>query len=168
MDSYNRRLPFIRFCFGAVVACLLTIRNYPGDFPPLTICNGGLADSLLAFAKLLGAVCFIEALTWAVWLLSDRRRVPPTQAGIGDSTAKILSGGELLGLDGSISSLLFAIALVGVGLHFFGIPDSCPPTFPNDFSLKRLLGGLIVMYGIQGGINYWLERSDTPLSRMQR
>ena len=168
MYRYNRRLPFVRFCFGAMVACLLTVANYPGDFLPLRICNGGWVDSLLAFAQLLAAVAFIEALTWAVWFLTDQRRIARTKAGTDGPTVNLLSGGELLGLDGSISSLLFAIALVGVGVHFLGIPDSCQVTDFNNFSWKHLFGGLVVMYGIQGGINYWLERGDRPLSRMQQ
>jgi hypothetical protein len=138
-----------------------------GDFPPLAICNGGLADSILAFAELLGAVAFIEAVTWAVWFLTDRRRIPPAQIDTGDTNAPPLSGGEFLGLHGSISSLLFAIALVAVGVHFFGIPNSCPPTILENFSYKHLFGGLVVMYGIQGGVNYWLERRDKPSNRMQ-
>jgi hypothetical protein len=127
---------------------------------PPVICNGDVREYLLVFAQLAGTAVFIEFLSWAVWFVQEKRKVPPVQPGMADLSEKKIGGGELLGLEGSIYSLVFAIALVGFGARVVGMPDPCPPMNLNPFSLKHLLGGLLVMYGILGGINYLLEKMD--------
>jgi hypothetical protein len=164
MPRYNWRYPLGRLvCASFAAFCWAFLRTASPDVPlgrePI-ICNGDLREHVFVFGQLVGAAIFIEALSWAVWFLSERRKVHPKQSGMDDSKKYKLSGGELLGLEGSLYSLMFAIALVVFSGRVIGIPDPCPPMNLNPFSWRHLMGGLVAMYGIMGGINYLLEKMD--------
>lgn len=130
------------------------------------ICNGDAREYLIIFALLTGAALFIEILSWAVWFVTDSRQVSTSQPGMDSLNKYKLSGGELLGLDDSIYSLVFAIVLVVFGAKVLGIPDPCVTSNLNPFSWRHLMGGLLVMYGILGGINYLLEKIDKPSDKL--
>jgi hypothetical protein len=130
------------------------------------ICNGHAREYLLAFAQLAGAAIFIEILSWAEWFVTERRQTPTSQTGTDDLNKYELSGGELLGLEGSIYSLVFAIALIVFSARVLGIPDPCPPMNLNPFSLRHLMGGLLAVYGVLGAVNYLLEKVDKPSAKL--
>jgi hypothetical protein len=164
MPRYNWRYPLGRLIGASFfVFCWLFARSGGPEVPlgrPPVICNGDVQEYLLVFVQLVGAALFIEILSWAFWLVDQRRRVHSAQQGTDDLNEHKLSGGELLGLGGSIYSLVFAIALVVLSGRVIGVPDPCPPMSLNPFTWRHFMGGMLMMYGILGGINYLLEKID--------
>jgi hypothetical protein len=170
MPRYNWRYPLGRLTSASFVVFCWTFSGHGGVDAPLgvehVICNGDLRDSLLVFSQLIGAAVLIEVLSWAVWFVHERPRVNSAHSGIDILNKPKLSGGELLGLEGSIYSLAFAIALVVFSARVIGISNPCSPMNLNPFSLRHLMSALLAMYGILGAINYLLEKVDRPLDKL--
>jgi hypothetical protein len=170
MARFNWRYPLGRLISaGFLTLCWLFVGSGGPDVPlgvAPVICNGDAREYLLVFAQLVGAALFIEILSWAVWYVRDSREVSASQSGMPELNKYKLSGGELLGLEGSTFSLVFAIALIVIGAKVLGVPDLCVPSNLNPFSWRHLTGGLVVMYGILGATNYLLEKVDRASDKL--
>jgi hypothetical protein len=168
MPRYNWRYPLGRLVCASFAAFFWAFLRTASPDVPLGrepfICNGDLRDHAFVFAQLAGAAIFIELLSWAFWLLSEKRKAPPMQTGIDDLRKFKLGGGELLGLEGSLYSLAFSVALIVFSGRVIGIPDPCPAM--NPFSWRHLMGAVVGMYGIMGGINYLIEKVDRPSDKL--
>lgn len=166
MPRYNWRYPLGRLiCASFAAFCWAFVMNGgPNPDVPLStapiICNGDLREHVLVFVQLVSAALFIEVLSCVVWFVHQRRGASSAELGMDDLTPRKLSGGELLGLEGSIYSLVFAIALIVISARIIGIPDPCPTMNLNPFTWRHFMGGLLTMYGILGGMNYLFEKID--------
>jgi hypothetical protein len=170
MPRYNWRYPLGRLIGASFVVFCWAFSGHGGMDVPLgreqVICNGDLQDSLFVFAQLVSAALFIEILSWMVWFVHERPRARPANLGMDILSKSKLSGGGLSGLEGSIYSFVFAIALVVFSARVIGISDPCSYMNLNPFSLRHLTGGLLAMYGILGAINYLLEKVDKPSDKL--
>jgi hypothetical protein len=162
MPRYDWSMPVFRVFVGTGAAALVVIGSHlqPKYRTELVICNGGWHAGVSVFLQLLLAVPMIEVLTWAIWFFAVRPKDRPLEPAIDDADGYVLSGGEFLGPKPSYASLALAVVLVFLSVRFIGIPDVCPELDLTKFSLRLFLGGLLMMYGLMIGMDYFKNKSD--------